>query len=264
MLLLALWTASAAFAQPYDYHVYIDSDLRAATGCTVSGGGQTFEGADYRLTATVSGNPPVVTARTLTPCSGGSFGAGGALAANYPVGLNNGVPLSGGNFADVIELSLARAQMPGVEPLVRIGFGAVSATGSIDVLYTANGVVGGPPMVVGTPAVIPTIGFFGGLLLAIGLAVLALRTLKRNRMLAQMLLVGAFISAGFAAWAANFIDDGQVGDWTGVSPVGMDAIGDSLPNLSATDIVAGFAADENRNLHFRIDVVDAANRPPLA
>ena len=119
-------------------------------------------------------------------------------------------------------------------------------------------------MVVGTPAVIPTLGFFGGLLLALALAVLALRTLKHNRRLAQMLLVGAFFSAGFAAWAANFIDDGQVGDWSGVSPVGMDAIGDSVPNLSATDIVAAFAADENRNLHFRIDVVDAENRPPLA
>ena len=84
LVLLALLMSSAAFAQPYDYHVYIDSDLRASTGCTVSAGGQTFEGADYRLTATVSGNPPVVTARTLTPCSGGSFGAGGALGA-FPV-----------------------------------------------------------------------------------------------------------------------------------------------------------------------------------
>ncbi len=215
MAILALLVGHASIAQPYEYHVYIDSDLRSSTGCTVSGGGQTFEGADYRLTATVSGNPPVVTTRTLTPCSGGSFGAGGTLGGNYPVGLNNGVPLSGGNFADVIELSLPRAQMPGVEPLVRIGFGAVSASGSVDVLYTANGVVGGPPMVIGSPAVIPTLGFVGGLLLALALATLALRTLKHNRRLAQMLLLSAFFSAGFAAWAANFIDDGQVGDWAG-------------------------------------------------
>jgi VCBS repeat-containing protein len=261
---LALLVSLSAWSQPYQYHVYIDSDQRATTGCTVSGGGQTFEGADYRLTATVSGNPPVVTTRTLAACSGGSFGAGNVLAGSYPVGLNNGLPLAGGGVADVIELSVARAQLPGVQPLVLIGFGASSASGSVDVLYTANGQVSGPPMVVGFAALIPTLGFFGGLLLALALAALALRALKHNRRLAQMLLVGAFFSAGFAAWAANFIADGQVGDWSGSAPKGMDAIGDSVPNLSATDIVGAFAADENRNLYFRIDVVDAENRPPLA
>lgn len=85
--------ALAAPAQTYSYHVYIDSDLRNTTGCTASGGGQTFLGADYRLTATVSGSPPVVTARTLSPCVAGSFAPGSALSANYPVGLNNGLPL---------------------------------------------------------------------------------------------------------------------------------------------------------------------------
>jgi VCBS repeat-containing protein len=262
--LFALLFSLSTWAQPYEYHVYIDSDQRSTTGCTVSGGGQTFAGADYRLTATVSGNPPVVTTRTLAACAGGAFAGGNLLASNYPVGLNNGLPLAGGAFADVIELSVARAQLSGVEPQVRIGFGAVSASGSIDVLYTANGQVGGPPMVVGFAALIPTLGFFGALLLALALAALALRALKHNRRLAQMLLVGAFLSAGFAAWAANFIADGQVGDWAGSSPVGMDAIGDSVPSLSATDIVGAFAADENRNLFFRIDVVDAENRPPVA
>ncbi len=261
---LALMASMSAWSQPYQYHVYIDSDQRATTGCTVSGGGQTFEGADYRLTATVSGNPPVVTTRTLAACDGSSFGAGGVLANNYAVGLNNGLPLAGGAAADVIELSVAREQLPGVQPLVTIGFGAASASGSIDVLYTANGQAGGPPMVVGFAALIPTLGFLGGLLLALALAALALRALRHNRRLAQMLLVGAFVSAGFAAWAANFIADGQVGDWAGSAPVGMDAIGDSVPNLSATDIVGAFAADENRNLYFRIDVVDAENRPPVA
>ncbi len=46
--------------------------------------------------------------------------------------------------------------------------------------------------------------------------------------------------------------------------MGVDVIGDPVPNLSATDIVAGFAADEDRILHFRVDVVDAENRPPIA
>lgn len=256
--------AFAAPAQTYNYHVYIDSDLRNTTGCTVSGGGQSFVGADYRLTATVTGSPPVVTARTLSSCVAGSFSAGNALPANYPVGLNNGLPLAGGAAADVIELSVARSQLPGVESQVRIGIGADSASGSTDVLYTADGTGNGLPMVIGSPALIPTLGFFGGLLLAVALAVLALRSLKQNRLMAQMLLLGAFVSVGFAAWAANHIADGQVGDWASDAPIGMDAIGDSVPPLSGTDIVGAFGADERPNLHFRIDVVDAENRPPVA
>ncbi|MGE4070425.1 MAG: Ig-like domain-containing protein [Lysobacterales bacterium] len=257
--------ALAAPAQTYSYHVYIDSDLRNATGCTASGGGQTFLGADYRLTATVTGSPPIVTARTLSPCVAGSFAPGSALSANYPVGLNNGLPLSGGAAADVIELSVARSLLPGVEPQVRVGFGAQSASGSVDVLYTVDGTVNGLPMVIGSPALIPTLGFFGGLLLALALAALAMRSLRRNRLMAQMLMVGAFVSLGFAAWAVvTHIADGQVGDWAGDAPIGTDPIGDSVPPLSGTDIVGAFGVDVRPNLHFRIDVVDAENRPPVA
>ncbi|MBL8244596.1 MAG: hypothetical protein JNL89_10410 [Rhodanobacteraceae bacterium] len=89
--LLLLCLAGSALAQPYAYNVYIDADLRTSTGCTVSGGGQTFEGADFRLTATVSGTPPVVTARALSICINGNFTPGNPLTAGYPVGLNNGL-----------------------------------------------------------------------------------------------------------------------------------------------------------------------------
>ncbi len=257
--------AHAAPAQTYSYHVYIDSDLRNTTGCTATGGGQTFLGADYRLTATVTGSPPIVTARTLSPCVAGSFTPGSALSANYPVGLNNGLPLAGGAAADVIELSVARSLLPGIEPQVRVGIGAQSASGSVDVLYTVDGTANGLPMVIGSPALIPTLGFFGSLLLALALAALAIRSLRRNRLMAQMLMVGAFISLGFAAWAVvTHIADGQVGDWAGDAPIGMDPIGDSVPPLSGTDIVGAFGVDVRPNLHFRIDVVDAENRPPIA
>jgi len=257
--------AFAAPAQTYSYHVYIDSDLRNTTGCTAAGGGQNFLGADYRLTATVTGSPPVVTGRTLSACVAGSFAPGSALSANYPVGLNNGLPLAGGAAADVIELSVARSLLPGVEPQVRVGFGAQSASGSVDVLYTVDGTANGLPMVIGSPALIPTLGFFGGLLLAVALAVLAMRSLRQNRLMAQMLLVGAFLSLGFATWAAvTHIADGQVGDWAGDAPIGIDAIGDSVPPLSGTDIVGAFGVEVRPNLHFRMDVVDAENRPPVA
>ncbi|MFO1495720.1 MAG: Ig-like domain-containing protein [Lysobacterales bacterium] len=263
-VLALLLFAAGAQAQSYTYHVYLDADLRDTTGCTVSGGGQTFAGADFRLTVTVTGTPPVVSARTLAACSGGSFSAPATLSAGYPVGLNNGLPLGAGAFADVIEMAVGRSLLPGVQPQVRVGFAAESASGSIDILYTSNGQVGGPPMTVGTPQLIPTLGFVGALLLALVLVGVALRTLKRNRALAQMLLLGAFFSAGLAAWAANFIADGQVGDWSNSSPIGNDPTGDPVPNLAATDIVAAFGADEASTLFFRLDVVDVENRPPVA
>jgi len=263
MMALALF-ARPVEAQTYNYHVYIDSDLRTSTGCTISAAGQSFVGADYRLTATVSGTPPQVTARNLAPCTGGTFAAGSALSANYPVGLNNGLPLPGGAFADVIELSVTRSMLTGAQAQMRFGIGAVSASGSVDVLYTQNGLVGGPALIVGSPALIPTLGFFGALLMALALVVVALRTLKRNRGVAQMLLVAAFLSVGLAAWAANFVADGLVGDWASTPPKGMDALGDALPDLAGSDLVGTFAAEENLSFFFRVDVVDVENQPPVA
>jgi VCBS repeat-containing protein len=261
---LLLIATAGVQAQSYTYHVYIDSDLRDTTGCAVAGGGQTFAGADYRLTATVTGTPAVVSGRTLAMCVGGSFGAGTSLSAGYPVGLNNGLALGAGAVADVIEVAVPRNLLAGVQPQVRVGMAAESASGSLDVLYTASGQVVGPPMILGRPQLIPTLGFMGALLLALMLVGVALRTLKRNRALAQMLLLGAFFSAGLAAWAANFIADGQVSDWAGVSPMGSDPAGDPVPPLAATDIVAAFGADEASTFFFRLDVVDVENRPPVA
>ena len=114
----------------------------------------------------MTGSPPIVSGRSLSACAGGSFGAGTALSANYPVGLNNGIAVPGG-FADVIELAIGRGSLPGVQPQVRVGFAAQSASGSLDILYTATGQVGGPAMIVGSAGLIPTLGFVGGLLLGI-------------------------------------------------------------------------------------------------
>ncbi len=264
LAVLACAYAAPTLAQPYQYHVYLDTDLRSTTGCTVNGpGGQSFVGADYRLTTVVSGSPPVVTGRALANCTGGSFGPVAPQAISYPVGLNNGVPVPGG-LADVIESQVSRANLPGVQPQVRVGFAAESVSGSVDVMFTANGAVGGPPMILGTPQIIPTLGFFGALLMAIALSLVALRTMRRNKMIAQMMLVCAFFSLGLAAWAANFIVDGQVGDWANTAPFGTDPVNDSVPPLTATDIVASFGADQSPNLFFRVDVVDAENQPPVA
>jgi len=251
-------------AQSLDYHVYLDSDRRADTGCTVNAGGQTFLGAEYRLTATVTGNPPRVTARTLSTCAATVFGAPATLGANHAVGLNIGLPAGVAGLADVVEVSLDRDQMASPASLMRIGFASASISGSTDVLFTANGQVGGPPMLVGAPAIVPTFGVFGGFLLAVVLLVLARRALNRHRRWAQAMFVAALVTAGVAAYAAVTTDDGQIGDWAGFSPVGADPLNDPVPNLAGTDLVGAYASDLDRRLSFRIDVVDAENRAPIA
>ncbi len=263
--LVLVFVTGFAQAQPYDYHVYIDADLRTSTGCTITGGSQTFQGVDWRLTARVSGSPPQVTSRTLTQCVGGVFQTPITLPGGaYPVGRNNGVPLGGGALADVIELAVPRAQLFGGNTLIRVGYAAESASGSLDVLFTTNGTPGGGPMLLGEQVAIPVMGVLGLTLMALLMGVMGLRMLRKNKRLASFLFVGALVTFGAAAWAANFATDGQVSDWAGVSPLGTDPLNDSAPPLAATDIAAGFGALESGNYFFRVDVVDAENRPPVA
>ncbi|MGQ0800600.1 MAG: Ig-like domain-containing protein [Pseudomarimonas sp.] len=252
----------AVNAQNFDYHVYLNSDSRSLTGCTViAADGQSFSGIDHRLTATVAGSPPIVTELRLAGCAGGDFATGAVIGGNYPVGLNNGVALGGGAFADVIELSLSRQAIAGAT-LITIGFGAQDGAVIDDGVFTRNGLPGGSPMTIGTVLAIPTAGFVGLLLLGTLLLVLGGLAMRRNGRLTRVLLVSACLVFSAAAWAANFVLDGEVGDWSGTTPLATDQAGDSP--LSGTDIVAAFALDEDPDLRFRIDVVDAENRPPVA
>lgn len=264
LLPLMLVLASNASAQVYSYHVYLDLDRSESTGCNISGGGQTFAGADFRLTATVTGATASVSERRLAQCSAGSFPTGSALSAGYPAGLNNGVPLGGGEDADVLELALGRNLIPGALSQVRVGFAAESETGALDILFTANGQAAGPQMIVGLPQVIPGIGLLGVALLAMTMLGLAWLAFRQHRRLSQLLLLSACILASMVVWAANFISDGQVGDWGGSSRLGTDAIGDPVPALVATDIAAAFGAEEADTLFFRLDVVDLENVAPVA
>ena len=258
--------ASTEVVQIVRYEILIDGDRRQSTGCEFqSQSGELFRGAEWRLTAVARLDPsPRLITQEVAKCAGSEFLLGQTEALDYPVGLNNGVSLADGRRADVVELAVSRSHLPGIDAQIRIGVVAREQPGSVDVLYSADGNPTGPPLTVGTPQEIPTLGFLTALLLAVGLAVLGVRALRRNRLLAQLLMIGALFSAALAAWAANHVADGLVGDWAGASPVGTDPQGDPQPNLAATDIVAVFGADENRKLHFRIDVVDAENRPPVA
>ncbi len=244
-----LLVAAAVPAQDYRYHLYVDRDVNAATGCTVVHGPTTVSGVEARLTAEVTGT--TVTLVSGADCSGGSFGATSVVGGPHPVGLNNGTA-----GADVVELSAPRSLF-GSAGVVRVAVVAENAAAT-----TSDGLTslpGGAPILLGLVQVaIPTLGFAGLLLLIAAVFVVARRRLRLG-----MATLGALLMAG-AVWAANFISDGAVGDWAGVTELASDPTGDgSGPDVGA-DIVALFAAEENGRVFARIDVVDVENQAPVA
>ncbi len=237
------------------YDVYVDSN-GANTGCTITLPGGTFAGADTRLTVTAtSGAAPQVTGVSYAPCTGGTFGAPVPVSGAYPVGLNNGI---GGS--DVIELGASVQAVFQGSSSARFGFAAQNATGS-DVLFTVNGGQGGP-IGLGVAYSIPLFGLGGLLLLAALLLVVAKRA-SRHRLTLRLLAIGLLLTSGVAL-AANFIVDGQVGDWTGVPAAANDPLGDATNGSSNIDLRAAFLAVENGTVYFRIDVADLQNQAPVA
>jgi hypothetical protein len=242
--------ATAASAQTYTYSVYVDGDLNSGSGCTVP----QMSGADARLEVSVSGgSSPQVVSVTRSNCSGASFPAGTSIGGGYPVGLNNGV-----GTADVIELSdtISSLQLNNSGGL-RLAVVAQSATGTDELTTTAPGA---GPIVLGLPALpIPFLTFPVLLVLAGLVAFFGARRARRTAIWRTLSLF--FVASGMVI-AANFIVDGQVGDWNGVSPLATDPPGDATSGESAIDLTTFFGAHENGRVYLRIDVRDLQNNPP--
>ncbi|MBB5207982.1 beta strand repeat-containing protein [Chiayiivirga flava] len=254
-VLLSLW-ATQAIAQSTVHEVYLDLDADASTGCSVVTDAGSVAGMELRLRATVDGDPPQVQTVTRALCDGAAFGAAQAQPAGYPVGLNLG---SGG--ADVVEFSTALAGL-GDGGTVPAAFVSSNAAGADLVLTTVTlpGTVEPPGPTPIEPAVIPATGWLT-LLLLVGLTVWLAR---RHPGVGGTLVVIVMMGAG-VAWAANFVADGQIIDWTGEAPVATDPANDASDGSAQIDIVAVFAATENARLHVRIDVRDlepTANQAP--
>ena len=244
-VLLAL-TAGQTFAQT-THDVYLDLDSNPATGCDVVTPAGTVIGAEVRLRATVDGDPAQVQGVTRAACAGGTFGAGQAQTAGYPVGTNLG---TGG--ADVIEFSTALAGLGDGGP-ARLIFVSGNGAGA-DLIEAAITLPGGvtPPEPV-DPAIIPATGWFA-LLLLVGFTVwLVRRHPAFGSTFALLLMMGVGV-----AWAANFISDGQTNDWTGETPIATDASNDASDGSAEIDIGAVFAETENGRLFVRVDVRDLA------
>ncbi len=240
------------------YFTLFDADNNAATGCTVTlSGSGAVAGIERRLTATVSETAtPQVTQLSLESCVGSRFDAPVPLpGAPYPVGIDNGL-----NGADVIEQAVAISAIAEPGATVRLYFATQSTTGD-DLLAAVDG-AGGEILLVlasaggGEPVPIPTLTTWGLLGLALLLAGLASWRLRwTGQPLSALLLI---VLTGLALAVTL---DGDVGDWTGKSPVATDPGGDSAN--PATDLVAAFAAQENGNLFIRLDVSDLNNGAPV-
>lgn len=244
-------------AQDYRVSVLIDSNGQSTGGCAMTTLAGSASGLEARLTATVSGSPAQVVSLTREVCTGGVFSAPVAVGGGYPVGRNNGL-----NGADVVELAMTEGGL--ALPVARdwriavatetVGGGAGDFTSS----FSASGLGGtGIPL---APQLIPTLS---PAVLALTAALFALALLwmaRRQRGLLSVLLLAGSLSLIGVAWAANYLLDGEVGDWD-VPPLGTDPAGE-LPDDPALDIVAVFAARESGRVFFRVDLADVENLAP--
>ena len=246
--------ASAWSQSTYDYSLYVDADANPGSGCNAG----PVSGAEIRLRVTASGGvAPQVLQVTRERCTGGTFSGVSTIAGSYPVGADNGIAGS-----DVIELSDALNEWGvGSSPSLLFSVVATSDAGEDDLLR-ADGAPGGP--LIGLPLQAVTLPMLGIPLLILMVVLLGMAGARVVRRRALWRVVGLLSLLSGVAIAANFVVDGQVGDWSGVSPLATDPAGDATSGESAIDLRAFFAAIENGRVFLRIDVTNLQNNAPTA
>jgi hypothetical protein len=251
-LSLLLLPACALAQSNYDYSVYVDSDANPATGCDEG----PVNGAEVRLHVTASGGLiPQVVQVARARCAGATFGAESTIAGNYAVGVDNGLAGS-----DVIELSDSLGQLASNgSPSLIFSIVATSATGQ-DTLLTSNGAPDGGPIALGLDIrPIPLLGIPALVLMALLVGLVGAR-MARRRTLWRVVALLSLLSG--VALAANFVVDGQVGDWSGLSPLATDPAGDATSGEGAIDLRAFYAAVENDRVFMRVDVSNLQSEAP--
>jgi hypothetical protein len=251
-LLIATATASA---QTQTATILVDRDGNGATGCVVTSAGQSMSGIDVRIDATLSvGATPAVLSVTRATCANGSFGASQAAATSAAFGAATGL-----DGSDVIEFGMAETVLLDITaPRTRLGFASAGSLGE-DALFTGNGLVGGPGITLfGDPQAIPGPGLLALLLLMGVIGAVGLLAVRRARRWIALSLFSLLALAGIAL-AANFVVDGQTGDWSSVPPLASSPASSG----SAVDLRAAFVARENGNAYVRIDLFGLRTTTPV-
>ncbi|KAA3650175.1 MAG: tandem-95 repeat protein [Proteobacteria bacterium] len=253
ILILTVFISFNSQAQNRFYHVYVDTDNNATTGCDVNlpAFATAINGAEGRVTITTnSSQPPVITSTRFHACSGGIFDAGTSINP-AALGLNTGL-----NNNDVFEVGINRSTMGAASSReVVIYFATDSDTASDIVLTNAAG----GPIILGMTLPVPAIGLITLFVLLLGFLLLTQRHI--NRKLSLMIVLMATCTA---AWALVIVVDGQTSDWSNANPVNSDPINDTSSPGSYADLTNVFLTSHNNEVFFRMDVVDVENQIPVA
>lgn len=245
--MLTLVTAQA-FALTTTHSVYLDTDADSSTGCTVVTGAGDVTGAEVRISATVDGSPPVVLSVSRAACAGGVFVDAPQAPAGQAVGLNLGT-----DGSDVVEFSTALAGLGAGGPVSAV---FVSSDGASADLARASVVlpaaVPGGGQGQGGAVPVPGLGGFALLLLA---GLIIWRVWRHPGMGATLIVIVMVGSMG-GAWAANFVSDGQIQDWSGVAAVAPSPV---TGEGAGADLRGAFVASEGGRLYFRMDVRNLGN-----
>lgn len=239
------------FAQTHTYSVYIDLDNNSSTGCTITTPAGSVSGIETILTADVSVDPVAVTGQQMTRCNAGVLDAPSAVSGTYPypVGFDQGV-----DGFDVVELGAPLAQFGATASQInwRLSFGSEGALlGGADLTSSVIATnLGYEPQ---APQFIPTASLFALAILALALALGTVWMARRRPQLFSILLVTSMLGLSGLAWAAAYLLDGNIGDWSG-APLVTDPQGDATADEAPIDIRQAFAGNGNGQVFFRIDV----------
>ena len=267
LLAMATPTAQAAIQ---NYQIYVDSDLKPTSGCSVTlndkAGSITPDGLDYRLSFSVD-DQGQSSAPVLAACTGGTFAGEqptGTIAPNPYTNDTNPTAL-----LDQIELSVPLSALgnPGAMRLVLASQGDYLASTNPQSDTAIISLADGGEFVSSSP--IPALSTGLGLLLAAALAAIAWRIRPHSgkaRLLAVTLgvLLGGFsLSTGVGSslsWATNqLVIDGKIDDWQGIAPIATDAPNDQ--RSGTPDLLRLTLQRDSQQLYLRIDA-QGNNHPP--
>ncbi|MFT3791297.1 MAG: PASTA domain-containing protein [Rudaea sp.] len=244
-LLIATATAQAA---EHRFALYLDTDANAATGCTLAAPNGAVTGVEQVLTTVVTTSTTDATVSRIERqvCSGGSLGAASVLdPGSWSAGIGNG---SNGTAAIETAISLSLLPTTGtmrVTPVSTNASGGQDETAAFAVPL-GDGSTGGTGTAVPAP-----LSALLSLALALAVLVAALWWRRRHPQAFSPLLslCLALLTTLAGAIGVSVVLDGNVGDWSGVSP----AVTSPQNGPLDADMVAVYWQKADGNLYFRID-----------
>ncbi|TMG89258.1 MAG: hypothetical protein E6H73_17090 [Betaproteobacteria bacterium] len=259
LLFLFASLSCTAQAGEHRFQLLLDTDNSVSTGCLVATARGPASGIEQLWTTVVTTSTSGATVSRIErqTCTGTTLGPSSVqTTAGWSAGLGNG---SLGIAA--IESFVPLSFLP-THGTMKVSVASTNATGGQDA--TASFLISLDPAV--PPILQVPVPLSPWLVLPLGFLLFATaawwhrRHPNQGSLLACLLLV---LVSGLV-WAATVTLDGNVGDWSGISPVAGNARGSAPIDAN---IVAVFYQSDAANLYFRIDadvrVDTTGNQPPV-